>query len=318
MQGLGFRHIILAKKDITITNMKTVMNTDVLKTFCDLVDSGSFSKAAEANYISQSAVSQQLARLEHNLGTQLISRGGGLVVPTEAGKAFYRGAMDILRRQEHLIGEVRSAATAVRGVLRVGTIYSVGFYLLAPYIRKFLRAHPEVNLHVEYTRWNRIYAAVLSGEMNLGAVAYPEKHRSIEITPLAREELVMVCSPEHPLAGRKRIEPAVLDGAKFVALEDNIPTRRYIDRLLKKYRVSVDIVMKFESLETLKRAVEVNAGLSILPRGNVAAEVKAGDLALARFCNPTEWSRPLGILRRRGRMPSPAARMFLSLLPKQK
>jgi DNA-binding transcriptional LysR family regulator len=87
-----------------------------------------------------------------------------------------------------------AAATAIRGALRVGTIYSVGFYLPAPYVRKFLNAHPEVALHVEYTRANRIYEAVLSGEeMNLGVVAYPDKHRAIKITPLATEELVMVC-----------------------------------------------------------------------------------------------------------------------------
>ena len=294
------------------------MNLDVLKTFCDLVDKGSFSKAAEINYISQSAVSQQLARLERDLGTQLISRGGGLVVPPEAGKAFYNGAVEILRRYERLLGEVRSAATAVRGVLRVGTIYSVGFYLLAPYIRKFLKAHPEVNLYVEYTRWNRIYEAVVSGEMNLGVVAYPEKHRSIKVTPLASEELVMACSPEHRLAGRKRIDPSELEGAKFVAFEQNVPTRRYIDRALKRCRVKVDVVMEFDSVETLKRAVEVNAGISILPRDNIAAEVEAGDLAFARFHDPSLWVRQIGVLQRRGRAPSPAERMFLSLLPSAK
>ena len=85
------------------------MNIDVLRTFCDLVDTGSFSKAAEANYISQSAVSQQLAKLERDLSVQLISRGGGMVAPTEAGKAFYEGAREILRRFEQMQGEVRSA-----------------------------------------------------------------------------------------------------------------------------------------------------------------------------------------------------------------
>ena len=294
------------------------MNLEVLKTFCDLVDKASFSKAAEINYISQSAVSQQLARLERDLGTQLISRSGGLIVPTEAGRAFYEGASEILRRYERLLGEVRSAATALRGVLRVGTIYSVGFHMLAPYIRRFLKAHPEVNLYVEYTRWNRIYEAVINGEMNLGVVAYPEKHRSIVITPMASEELVMACSPEHRLAGRRWIEPAQLNGEKFAAFEKNVPTRRYIDRALRKCGVSVEIVTELDSVETLKRAVEVNAGLSILPRDNIEAEVKSGDLAFARFRDRSLWLRKLGIIRRRGRAPSPAERMFLSLLPSER
>src|ERR1035437_463246 len=122
------------------------MNLDVMKTFCDLVDAGSFSKAADVNHVSQSAVSQQLAKLERDLGTVLIHRGGGLVAPTEAGKAFYQGSREILRRFEQIQGEVRSAADSIRGVLRVGTIYSVGFYMLATYVRRFLQAHPEVSL----------------------------------------------------------------------------------------------------------------------------------------------------------------------------
>jgi len=290
------------------------MNTDVLKTYCALVDTGSFSKAAEENYISQSAVSQQLAKLERDLGVQLISRGGGLVVPTEAGKAFYAGATEILHRYEQLLGEVRSAAEAVRGVLRVGTIYSVGFYLLAPYVRKFLQAHPEVNLHVEYTRWNRIYAAVLNGEMSLGVVACPEKHRSIEIIPLASEELVAVCSPEHRLSRRRQVKPEDLAGERFIAFEENIPTRRHIDRLLERWRTSVDVAMAFDNIETLKRAVEVNVGISILPRDDILNEVEAGLLSYARFRDRGRWQRPLGVLRRRGRTPSPAERMFLRLL----
>jgi len=290
------------------------MNTEVMKTFCDLVDMGSFSRAAEANYISQSAVSQQLARLEREIATQLINRGGGLVEPTEAGKAFYRGAKEILRRQEMLLGEVRSAVDAVRGVLRVGTIYSVGFFLLEPYIRKFLRAHPEVKFHVEYTRWTRIYSAVVSGEMDLGVVACPERHRSIEVIPLMEEELVLVCAPDHRLARRGSIAPADLAGEDFVAFGRGIPTRRHLDRVLKAKRVKVNAVMDFDNIELLKRAVEIGAGISILPRDSIQREVAGKHLCFARFGRSGGWVRPVGILRRRGKAPGPAERMFLAML----
>jgi DNA-binding transcriptional LysR family regulator len=284
-----------------------------MKTFCDLVDSGSFSKAAEMNYISQSAVSQQLAKIERELSVQLISRGGGLVAPTEAGRAFYQGCKDIVRRYEELLGEVRSAADAVRGVLRVGTIYSVGFYLLDAYVREFLHAHAEVNLHVEYTRWNRINAAIVSGEMDLGVVACPEKQRSIEILPLTSEELVVSFSPEHRLAGRDRVEVEELEGETVVAFEAGIPTRVFIDRLLKQYGVTVNVEMEFDNIELLKRALEVGSGIGILPVGNIEREAARGDLAFARF-KSDEWRRPIAILRRRGKAPSPAERMFLSVL----
>ncbi len=293
------------------------MNIQVLKIFCDLVEMGSFSRAAENNYISQSAVSQQLAKLEQEFGVQLISRGGGFVEPTEAGRAFYNGAMEILRRYEQMLGEIHSAASSVRGVLRVGTIYSVGFYLLDPYIRKFIRAHTEVNLHVEYTRWSRIYNAVISGEMDLGVVAYPQKQRSIEVIPLTKEQLVVVCPPTHPLAKKKSVSPAELDGRKFVAFEENIPTRKNIDKRLKEEKVSVQISLAFDNIETVKRAVEVEAGLSILPKDNVEREAQRGDLVYVQFNQPEKWQRSIGIVRRRGKAPGPAEKEFLSLLRKK-
>ncbi len=284
-----------------------------MKTFCDLVDAGSFSKAAEMNFISQSAVSQQLAKLERELSVQLISRGGGLVAPTEAGRAFYEGCKDIVRRYEQLLGEVRSAADAVRGVLRVGTIYSVGFYLLDPYVREFLQAHAEVNLHVEYTRWNRINAAIVSGEMDLGIVACPEKQRSIEILPLTSEELVVAFAPGHALAGRDRIGVEELEGETVVAFEAGIPTRVFIDKLLKKHGVTVHVEMEFDNIELLKRALEVGSGVGILPVGNIEREADRGDLAFARL-DGDQWRRPIAILRRRGKAAGPAERMFLSVL----
>jgi DNA-binding transcriptional LysR family regulator len=290
------------------------MNITVMKTFCDLVETGSFSRAAESNFISQSAVSQQLAKLERELSVQLISRGGGLIAPTEAGKAYYNGARDILRRYEQLIGEVKSASDAVRGVLRVGTIYSVGFYLLDPFVRKFLRDHAEVNLHVSYTSWNHISAAVIGGEMDLGVVACPDNNRSLEVIPLLDEQLVVACPPSHRLADKATIEPKDLQGESFIAFEANIPTRRHIDKLLKDHKVAVDVQLEFDNIELLKRAIMVGSGLSILPQENVEVEAGRGDLSVVKFKKASKWVRPVGILRRRGKTPSPAERKLLSIL----
>lgn len=293
------------------------MNISVMKTFCDLVDTGSFSRAAESNFISQSAVSQQLAKLERDLSVQLISRGGGIVEPTEAGKAFYRGSHEILRRYETLLGEVKSASDSVRGVLRVGTIYSVGFYLLDPFVRSFFQKHPEVNLHVVYTSWNHISAAIINGDMDLGVVACPENNRSLENIPLASDELVVVATPKHRLADRDVVTPADLDGLDMIGFEGNIPTRRLIDKLLKAAKVDVNVVMEFDNIELLKRALMVRDAVSILPRKNVEEEVARGDLAVATIEDSQDWTRPVGILRRKGRQPSPAEKMFLEILTDQ-
>ncbi len=290
------------------------MNIEVMKTFCDLIETGSFSKAAEINYISQSAVSQQLAKLEQDLSAQLVSRGGGIVIPTDAGRIFLKGARDILRRHGELLSEIKSAASTIHGVLRVGTIYSVGFYLLEPFIRKFIQAHPEVSLHVEYTRANRIYASIVSGELDVGVVACPEKHRSVEVIPLAAEELVVAFDPKHEFASRQVIHPQDLDGQKYVAFESSLPTQRHIDKLLKKSHVNVNVVLEFDNIELVKRAVEIRAGVSILPLLNIKHEASLGDILYRRIESPRKWLRPLGILRRRGTNPSPAERMFLAIL----
>ena len=293
------------------------MNFKVLKTFCDAVDSGSFSRAAQINGVTQSAVSQQLASMERELSVVLLSRGAGLTVPTEAGKAFYEGAQEILRRWEQMLGQIRSASDEIRGVVRVGTIYSVGFDLLYPYIRRFLRDYPEVNLQVEYTRWSRINAAVIGGEMDLGVVAYPAKGRSLEVIPFADQELGLVCAPGHRLARRSRIRAAELDGERFVAFEPNIPTRVQIDKLLRGHRVKVSVAMEFDNIETLKRAVEINVGVSILPADNVTREVDAGLLAYVRFDDRSKWSRRIGIIRRVGKPPSPPEEALLVMLSRQ-
>jgi LysR family transcriptional regulator, transcriptional activator of the cysJI operon len=294
-------------------NSSVPMNMRTLKIFCDVVETGSFSVAARLNGVSQSAVSQQLAALEAQFNAQLLTRGG-IAAATDAGAAFYKGAKDILLRYDMVSKEVLAAVETVRGTLRVGTIYSVGFYLLDPYVRAFLKAHPDVNLQVEYAQWSRIQAAIISGEMDLGVVAHPEKHRSIEIIPLLKEELVAVFSPNHALARHKLLDPKALQGQRFVAFAAGVPSRTGIDNLLRSARVKVDIVMEFDNIETLKRAVEVDSGVSILPRGNVEQAVADGRLACAKILTPRPWTRQIGIIRRRGQTRSKAESMFLGLL----
>ena len=290
------------------------MDTKVMKTFCDLVELGSFVRAAEAGNITQSAVSQQLAKLEAMFSTQLINRGGGPVEPTEAGRALYEAAREVLARYERMFEEVRTAALGGGGALRVGTIYSVGLYLLQPYIRKFIRAYPTVNLVVEYTGAARIVQDLLAGEMDLGVVAYPERHRALQSIPFTKEQLVVVCAPGNPVAKRRRVSPQELTGRRFVALSPGVPTRRHIDRALRRAGVAVEVVMEFDNIDTLKRAVEVDAGLSILPRDNIKQEAAAGMLACVPFRDQAKWIRPIALLRRRGRARTHAERRFLELL----
>jgi len=210
--------------------------------------------------------------------------------------------------------QVKSAALGRGGALRVGTIYSVGLYVLQPFIRRFIKAYPAIDLVVEYTDWITITESVLGGEMDIGVVAYPEKHRALQSTFFTGEQLVMVCAPGHRLSGRICIEPQDIEGEAMVALARDIPTRRAIDRTLTRTGVRADIVAEVDNIDTLKRAVEVDVGLSILPRNTVEREAGAGMLTCVPFRDPTQWIRNISLLRRRGGPRTRAQRLFMDVL----
>ena len=129
------------------------MHIETLKTFCDLVETGSFSKAAALNLVSQSAVSQQVRALEQRFDQQLIERGHRKgVVPTEAGRHLYAECKELLGRFHALDARLRARSEVISGTVRIATVYSVGLHELPPYVKQFIKAHPQVHVHVEYSR----------------------------------------------------------------------------------------------------------------------------------------------------------------------
>jgi DNA-binding transcriptional LysR family regulator len=290
------------------------VHLETLQTFCDLLDSGSFSKAAQQNRVSQSAVSQQLKTLESRFGRRLIERGQGQrLAPTEAGRALYVESKAILERFTSLEHRIKHHTQLVSGTLRVATVYSVGLHALPPYVKQFLRAHPQVNVRVEYSRTDKIYDACLDGSIDLGIVAQPLRRAQIEVIPLKPERLVLVCSPEHALAQKRSVPLARIAGEAFVAFDRGVPTRKAIDRLLKEHGVAVNLVTEFDNIETIKRSVEAGLGISILPENTVLNEKRAGLIASVTFSDGP-FVRSVGIIHRKGRELSPAARAFEKLV----
>jgi DNA-binding transcriptional LysR family regulator len=289
------------------------MHIESLKVFCDLIDTRSFSKAASKNFISQSAVSQQVRAFEDRFGRQLVerSRGGGLA-PTAAGLAFYQGCREIIERFDSLTEEMKGFGNVVSGQVRVATIYSVGIHELSPVVKRFIKAYPQVNIHIEYSRPNKVYDDVISHAIDLGIVAYPEQKPQIEIIPFRADRLVFVCSPEHEFAARKRIEIAALSGQRFIAFERDIPTRKAVDRILREKGIAVQYVMEFDNIETIKRSVEADLGIAIVPRATVESEIRAGTLRAVNFTE--NYTRPIAIIHRKGKIFSPASRKFIEML----
>jgi DNA-binding transcriptional LysR family regulator len=173
--------------------------------------------------------------------------------------------------------------------------------------------YPQAKIDLEYSRTTRIVRDVLSGAIELGIVAYPEKRRGLVVTPLSGDRLVLICPPSHPLAARKKVKASELSGQDFVLFERDIPTRRATDRIFKAHGVVVHRVAEFDNIETIKRAVEVGFGLGIVPRPSILDEQKSGQLAVVALAEP-EWTRTVGIIHRSDRTLGTAARKFIELL----
>src|SRR5919109_4395376 len=169
------------------------MHIRFLKIFCDIVDLGSFSRAAQANGVSQSNASQVVHQLEERLGVQLIDRSKRPFVLTQEGKRFYEGARVIVQRYDDLEREVRSLHDAAAARLTVASIYSVGLAHMSRYLREFLAAHPKADVRLEYVHPDRVYEAVDQGQADLGLVSYPEESSSLATIPWRSEPMVLVC-----------------------------------------------------------------------------------------------------------------------------
>src|SRR5260370_19987805 len=140
-----------------------------LQVFCRVVETGSFSEAAEVCFLSQSAVSQRVRALERHYGRVLIERGRGRsgAEPTEAGQALYEGAREILERAEALETRLQELDGEVTGTIRLATVYSVGLHSLPPHLSRFIARYPQVNVHLEYARTNRIVAMLRARRIDL-------------------------------------------------------------------------------------------------------------------------------------------------------
>ena len=292
------------------------MHLRFLKIFCDIVDLGSFSRAAKANEVSQSNASQVVHHLEEHLGVQLIDRSKRPFVVTPEGKRFHEGCRVIVQRYDDLEREVRLLHEAAAGRINVASIYSVGLAHMSRYLRQFLAAHPKADVRLEYVHPHRVYEAVDNAQADLGLVSYPEESPSLAALAWRTERMVLVSYPQHPLTRHQSVSLEALRGEPFVAFQSDLKIREEIDRVLALHRIQVRVELEFDNIETIKRAIEIGAGISVLPEPTVAREIESGTLVQI----PIEGQplvRPLGIIHRRDRKLSDTAQKFITLLQSQ-
>ncbi len=276
------------------------MQLESLKMFCDVVETGSFSRAAQLNHVTQSAVSQQIRALETRYEQKLLSRSARQVTPTPAGERLFRGCKEILSRFAEVEQEIREQSSEVQGTTTISTIYSVGLHELASVQKQLLKSHPKVNLRLNYRRNDQVYDDVILGAAEIGIVAYPQPRAGVDIHQFREDKMVVVCAPSHPFASKQKVSLTALSGVPFIAFDREAPTRKALDRLFREKNLDLNPIMEMDNVETIKRAVEMGLGVAILPTATVVGEVRAGTLVAKPFAEGPV-TRPIGLLIRKGK-----------------
>jgi len=271
------------------------------------------SKGAAQCQVSQSAASQHVQEVERRLGVPLFDRSKRPLELTEAGKLFAEYCRDVLRREEELTAALEALRVEVAGTLRVVSIYSVGLSEMGRLREEFTVRHPEAHLLVEFMRPEKVYEAVRNGDAELGMVSYPESTREIAAIPWRREEMRVAATPAHPLAPRGTLRPGGLDGQDFIGFDEDLSIRRETDRFLRAQGVEVNLVMHFDNIQTIKEAVAMGSGISILPARTMQAEIAQGRLVAVKL-NAPDLMRPVGIVHRKRKKFNRASQRFLEML----
>ncbi len=230
---------------------------------------------------------------------------------------FYDACKDIVERYEQFKSELSSLQKSSAGRINVAAIYSIGMHTLPDYVKKFMVKYPNVNVHIEYFSAEKIYELVLAGDIDIGLVAVPKKDKRLEVYDFENEPLVLVCSAKHPLANESEVDIHKVQFERFIGFEKDVPTRIWIDNILQRYNIVVRPVMEFDNIETIKRAVEINSGISILPRTAIVQELGSGTIRAIPFSNEN-FVRPTGIIVRKDRVLGQAGRYLIELLRKKR
>jgi DNA-binding transcriptional LysR family regulator len=287
-----------------------------LKLFKEIAATGSLSKAASICGISQSAASQHLKEVEERLGQRLVDRGSRPLQLTEAGRLYAGYCRDAVRREEEFHSALSALQRDVTGALHVASIYSIGLSDMGQLRAEFGAKYPAAHLQVDFMRPEKVYEAVREQAAELGVVSYPESSRDIAAIAWRNEEMQVALPPEHPLAGREELWAADLEGQEFIGFDEDLSIRRELDRFLRSQGIDVRITMHFDNIQTIKEAVALGSGISILPARTMQAEVSQRRLAAVRL-NAPGLVRPVGIIHLKRKSLSRAAQAFLELLRRE-
>ena len=291
------------------------MHIEALKVFCDVFETQSLTLAAERNYVTPSAIGQQIRVFEVKFGRKFLDTGSRLhkINPTPAGEVFYKQCKRVLASFAKLESGMDGQNCMMGKKVRVVTPYCVGRYDLPTKMGEFMAKVPAARIDLVYNRAKQVISEVLEETAEIGVVAFPEPDRRLTCLPMPGERMVLVCSTENKLANRRQIRANDLNALPLVSFERGTPTRKATDKILASHGVSIKQDLEFGNLESIKSAVALGFGVAIVPKSCVLKEQNSQQLAVLNLAGK-EWERPIGVIFRSNKTLSIPAKKFIQSL----
>jgi DNA-binding transcriptional LysR family regulator len=248
-----------------------------------IAETGSFTACGRKLHVSQSAISRQILLLEEELGEPLFLRVGRQVRMTPAAESLVQLGQRVFLDVRETVGTITDRTRELRGTLRLSGGMTVCLYVFPPLLKHLRRVHPHLDVRLTVATAGRSVQEIRGGRVDAGLLTLPVQESDLVTVPVLREELLLVTTPTHPLARRRRVAPPDLDGQPFVLFEVGSATRKVIDQFFATEKIEPTIVMDTENVEIIKAMVKTGMGIGIVPYQAVAREVRAGQFFCTRI-----------------------------------
>jgi len=292
------------------------MNLNQLKVFCEVVERKGFTRAAEALYLTQPAVSRQVQELERHFGMDLFEQIGKRIYPTEAGTVLYNYAKEIFHTLDDLDVEINQLKGLKAGHLRIAASATAGTYLLPPLLGVFKRRYPGVDISLEIYNSQQVEQRLLQyQQLDLGVTERPVTEEALYFEAFDTDQLVVIVSADHPLAGKGIISASDLQGERFILREVGSGTRDLLDEEFERLNLRVKRVMELGSTAAVKQAVAAGLGISVGSIRAIGMEVEAALLRTLQ-CPDMRLTREICFVHHKDKRMSRAATAFLQILKK--
>jgi DNA-binding transcriptional LysR family regulator len=288
------------------------MDFDQLTTFVEVAKNGSFSLAGRKVFRSQSAVSAQIRQLELEYGEKLFGRVGKSVRLTPAGEVLLDYAKRMLAMRQESHRALADQAATPRGTLAIGANEATCLYVLPDVFAEYQRLYPAVRISIYRNFSHKILQRIEDGTIDLGIVTLPVKTSNLKVHPIFRDRVMLMVSPNNPLAHHKSVTAAEIASQPLIFPKTGF-TRQLLDKYFRPYRSQVHVAMELPSVSMIKRFVAAGIGVSLISASYASDDARVGKVKLIPLKDVELW-RELGLIYRRDRHLPRSATAFIAVI----